>query len=90
MPVARPARGPWHRRQVGRSQRPVTADLLEDGVALIQHPREVLDSGVEVDAFYLTNWQFSAKYAWYFGNDEPEDRTLDDRDNFAISVKYVF
>ena len=28
--------------------------LLEDGVALIQHPREVLDSGVEVDAFYIT------------------------------------
>jgi len=28
--------------------------LLEDGIALIQHPREVLDSGVEVDAFYMT------------------------------------
>jgi hypothetical protein len=28
--------------------------LLEDGIALIQHPREVLDSGVEVDPFYLT------------------------------------
>jgi len=28
--------------------------LLEDGVALIQHPREVIDSGVEVDPFYMT------------------------------------
>jgi len=29
--------------------------LLDNGIALIQHPREVLDSGVEVDAFYLTS-----------------------------------
>jgi hypothetical protein len=42
------------------------------------------------DAFYLSNWQFSGKYAWYFGNDKPEDRTLDDRDNVALSVKYAF
>jgi len=28
--------------------------LLDHGLALIQHPREVLDSGVEVDPFYLT------------------------------------
>jgi len=29
--------------------------LLDHGITLIQHPREVLDSGVEVDAFYLTS-----------------------------------
>jgi len=28
--------------------------LLEDNIALIQHPREVAGAGVEVDAFYLT------------------------------------
>ncbi|MEH6519512.1 MAG: DUF1302 family protein [Halioglobus sp.] len=43
-----------------------------------------------VDAFYLTNWQFSAKYSWYFGNNIPEDRVLSDRDNIAISMKYLF
>ena len=47
-------------------------------------------AAVGVDAFYLTNWQFSAKYAWYFGNDNPEDRVLSDRDNIAISIKYTF
>ncbi len=29
--------------------------LLDHGITLIQHPREVLDSGVEVDAFYFTS-----------------------------------
>ncbi len=29
--------------------------LLEDCVALIQHPREILDTGIEVDAFYFTS-----------------------------------
>ena len=29
--------------------------LLEDCVALIQHPRKVADAGIEVDAFYLTS-----------------------------------
>jgi hypothetical protein len=29
--------------------------LLDHGIALIQHPREVLESGFEVDAFYLTS-----------------------------------
>ena len=43
-----------------------------------------------IDAFYLTNWQFSAKYSWYFGNDNPDDRVLSDRDNIALSVKYIF
>ncbi len=43
-----------------------------------------------VDAFYLTNWQFSAKYSWFFGNDDPEDLVISDRDNFALSMKYIF
>jgi len=47
-------------------------------------------AAIGVDAFYLTNWQFSAKYSWYFGNDIPEDRVLSDRDNIALSVKYLF
>ena len=47
-------------------------------------------AAIGVDAFYLTNWQFSAKYAWYFGNDIPEDRVLSDRDNIALSVRYSF
>jgi hypothetical protein len=29
--------------------------LLSDNLALIQHPREVMDSGVAVDAFYFTS-----------------------------------
>jgi hypothetical protein len=48
------------------------------------------NASIGVDAFYLTNWQFSAKYSWYFGNDNPEDQVLSDRDNVAISMKYVF
>lgn len=51
---------------------------------------DVKTASLGFDAFYLTNWQFSGKYAWYFGNDEPADRTLDDRDNVSISVKYAF
>ena len=43
-----------------------------------------------VDALYLTNWQFSAKYSWFFGNDDPKDLVISDRDNFALSMKYVF
>jgi hypothetical protein len=43
-----------------------------------------------VTAFYLTNWEFAAKYSWYFGNDNPEDMVLSDRDNIALSVKYKF
>jgi len=48
------------------------------------------NASIGVDAFYLTNWQFSAKYAWYFGNDIPEDLVISDRDNVSLSVKYVF
>ena len=45
---------------------------------------------VGVNAFYLSNWQFSAKYAWYWGNNNPDDRTLADRDNISLTVKYAF
>ena len=34
--------------------------LLEDCVALIQHPREILDTGVEVNAFYFTSLRSAA------------------------------
>ncbi len=51
---------------------------------------DVKTASLGFDAFYLTNWQFSAKYSWYFGNDNPTDRTLDDRDNIALTVKYTF
>lgn len=47
-------------------------------------------ASIGVDGFYLNNWQFSASYAWYFGNDKLEDATLVDRDNLSISVKYRF
>ena len=47
-------------------------------------------ASVGMDAFYLTNWQFSAKYSWYFGNDIAEDRVISDRDNMALSVRYLF
>jgi Protein of unknown function (DUF1302) len=42
------------------------------------------------DANYLSNWQFSGKYAWYWGNNDPDNRTLADRDNVSITVKYAF
>lgn len=42
------------------------------------------------DAFYLSNFQFSGKYAWYWGNNIPDDRTLADRDNVSLSIKYTF
>ena len=48
------------------------------------------NASIGVDAFYLTNWQFSAKYSWFFGNDNPEDLVISDRDNFALSMKYIF
>ncbi len=47
-------------------------------------------ASIGFDAFYLTNWQFSGKYAWYWDNDIADDRTLSDRDNVSLSVKYVF
>ncbi len=47
-------------------------------------------ASIGFDAFYLTNWQFSGKYAWYWDGDDPADRTLVDRDNLSLSIKYVF
>lgn len=47
-------------------------------------------ASIGFDAFYLTNWQFSGKYAWYWDGDDPADRTLDDRDNISLNIKYVF
>lgn len=47
-------------------------------------------ASIGFDAFYLTNWQLSGKYAWYWGNDNPDDRPLSDRDNISLSIKYVF
>jgi len=43
-----------------------------------------------VTANYLTNWEFAAKYSWYFGNHDRDEPVLSDRDNFALSVKYKF
>lgn len=47
-------------------------------------------ASVGADAIYLNNWQFSAKYSFYFGNNDPGEPVLFDRDNLAISVKYKF
>ena len=51
---------------------------------------DMMTASVGFDAFYLSNWQFSGKYAWYWGNDIPDDRTLSDRDNLSLSIKYAF
>lgn len=51
---------------------------------------DMKNASIGFDAFYLTNWQFSGKYAWFWGADIPADRTLVDRDNVSLSVKYVF
>jgi hypothetical protein len=45
-------------------------------------------AGLGVDAFYLTNWQFALKYAWFWGSD-PDNKTRD-RDNIALTAKYIF
>ncbi|MEP4146426.1 MAG: DUF1302 family protein [Halioglobus sp.] len=47
-------------------------------------------ASIGFDAFYLSNFQFSGKYAWYWGNSIPDDRTLADRDNVSLSIKYAF
>ena len=57
------------------------------------NPKTVEDmktASIGFDAFYLTNWQFSGKYAWYWGNDIPDDRALAGRDNVSLSLKYTF
>ncbi|PLW70091.1 DUF1302 domain-containing protein [Pseudohalioglobus lutimaris] len=51
---------------------------------------DLMTASIGATAYYLTNWQFDAKYAWYFGNDDAADQTLDDRDNISIGVKYRF
>jgi len=43
-----------------------------------------------VTALYLTNWEFAAKYSFYFGKDDRDEPVLSDRDNIALSVKYKF
>lgn len=39
---------------------------------------------------YLDNWEFDAKYTWWFGNDDLQSSSLDDRDNFGMYAKYKF
>jgi hypothetical protein len=51
---------------------------------------DVKTASLGATAYYLSNWQFDVKYAWYFGNDDAADQTLDDRDNISIGVKYRF
>ncbi len=51
---------------------------------------DMKNASLGFDAFYLSNWQFSGKYAWYWGNDDPSARTLADRDNISFIVKYAF
>ncbi len=46
-------------------------------------------AGVGVDAFYVSNWQFGLKYAWFFGDEDPDNKTRD-RDNVSLTMKYAF
>lgn len=61
------------------------ANALSNGLV-----EDMKTASLGFDAFYLSNWQFSGKYAWYWGNDNPDDRTLADRDNISLTVKYAF
>lgn len=47
-------------------------------------------ASVGVNAIYLNNWEFAAKYSFYFGNDDSDEPVLSDRDNLALSAKYKF
>jgi Protein of unknown function (DUF1302) len=47
-------------------------------------------ASVGVNALYLNNWEIQAKYSFYFGNDDPGEPVLSDRDNVALSIKYKF
>lgn len=47
-------------------------------------------ASIGLHANYLTNWEFDAKYSFYFGNDDLQEPLLYDRDNFALSAKYKF
>jgi hypothetical protein len=61
------------------------ANALSNGLV-----EDMKTASLGFDAFYLSNFQFSGKYAWYWGNDIPDDRTLADRDNVSLSLKYTF
>ncbi len=47
-------------------------------------------ASVGAKALYLDNWEFEAKYSFYFGNDDPGEPILADRDNVTLSAKYKF
>lgn len=47
-------------------------------------------ASIGVHAYYLTNWEFDAKYSFYFGNSDLQEPVFYDRDNLAISAKYRF
>lgn len=47
-------------------------------------------ASIGAHATYLNNWEFDAKYSFYFGNDDPGEPILSDRDNFTVSAKYKF
>jgi len=47
-------------------------------------------ASVGLHGYYLDNWEIDAKYSFYFGNDDPGEPVLSDRDNVALSVKYKF
>ncbi len=47
-------------------------------------------ASVGAKAYYLDNWEFEAKYSFYFGNDDPGEPILADRDNVTVSAKYKF
>ncbi len=61
------------------------ANALSNGLV-----EDMKTASVGFDAFYLSHFQFSGKYAWYWGNNNPDDRTLADRDNISLNVKYAF
>ena len=47
-------------------------------------------ASVGAHGYYLDNWEIEAKYSFYFGNHDPGEPVLSDRDNVALSVKYKF
>ncbi|RLQ21354.1 DUF1302 family protein [Seongchinamella sediminis] len=66
-------------------------DGYGNGIALNNGLKEgVKTASFGVTANYLSNWTFDARYNWYFGNDDPADKVLSDRDNFALDIKYRF
>ena len=47
-------------------------------------------AALNVNLDYLSNWTFTATYAWFFDENEDGENGLIDRDNFSISAKYRF